>query len=417
MPGEKLSFVQLSRLIPTQTEAQSQSEAIQDLSLLQLLSSINRTTLSQGMVERWYEAGEIIFEEGERGDALYIIWSGQVAVVKGNLDAPTILGYRGPGEIIGEMALLEKQPRSATNVALETSHLLRIAREHFQTWIAENPSVGMNIMSTLSARLRDADTIRTSALQGGKQLEKQVSLLKNEKEQLLELQRVRQETSDLVVHDLRNPLGIIYGVLNMLEMVLPEAVLQENRELLNLANTACERMRRLVDSLLDVAKLETGEMVLRLAQTDLKPMLEEAANRESLASKTREISFEVTVPEELPQVLIDDEKIDRVLVNLLDNALKYTPNGETISLAAAVESGMVAISITDAGPGIPPAERERIFERFAQVADGDTARRGFGLGLTFCRLTVEAHGGKIWVESGPEEKGSRFVFTLPFSER
>ena len=417
MPGEKLSPTQLGRLIPSPTESQPQNEAIQDLSLLQLLSSINRTTLSKGMVEQWYEPGEIIFEEGEQGDALYIIWSGQVAVVKGSLNAPTILGYRGPGEIIGEMALLEKQPRSATNVALETSRLLRIARENFQTWIAEYPSVGMNIMSTLSARLRDADTIRTSALQGGKQLEKQVFLLENEKEQLLELQRVRQETSDLVVHDLRNPLGIIYGVLNMLEMVLPETVLQENRELLNLANTACERMRCLVDSLLDVAKLETGEMVLSLAQTNLKPMLEEAAKRQSLTSSARDITFEVATTDDLPLVLIDVEKIDRVLVNLLDNALKHTPNGETISIAAAIAPGMVVVSVTDAGPGIPPTERERIFERFAQVSDDKTARRGFGLGLTFCRLTVEAHGGKIWVESGPKEQGSRFVFSLPFSER
>jgi len=199
-------------------------------------------------------------------------------------------------------------------------------------------------------------------------------------------------------------------------MVLPESVLEENRELLNLANTACERMRRLVDSLLDVAKLETGEMVLSLARTNLKPLLEEAANRQGLSSTTRGIAFEVTAPDNLPPVLIDVERIDRVLANLIDNALKYTPNDEAISLAARADAGTIAVSVTDAGPGIPPAERERIFERFAQVAGDKTARRGFGLGLTFCRLTIEAHGGRIWVEAGPGGKGSRFIFTLPVSE-
>ncbi len=417
MPGKNLSPAQLNRLTAAQTEFASHGETARDPSLLRLLSSLNRATLSKGMVELRYEPGDVIFEEGERGDALYVIWSGQVAVVKGNLDTPTILGYRGPGEIIGEMALLEHQPRSATNIAVESSRLLRIDREKFQHWIIDNPSVGMSIMSTLSARLRDADTIRTFALQDGQQLERQVVQLETEKEQLLELQRVRKETSDLVVHDLRNPLGIIYGVLNMLEMVLPESVLQENRELLNLANTACERMRRLVDSLLDVAKLETGEMVLSLANTNLKPVLEDAATRQGLASKTRGISFEVVADDDLPPVLIDVEKIDRVLSNLIDNALKYTPNDEAISIAAQAEADMIAVSVTDAGPGIPPAERERIFERFAQVSGDKTARRGFGLGLTFCRLTIEAHGGKIWVEAGPDGKGSRFIFTLPLSDQ
>jgi signal transduction histidine kinase len=385
--------------------------------LLRLLASLDRSTLNQLITEHIIEPGEIICYEGDRGSAMYLIRSGQVMVVKGSLESPTILAYRGPGELIGEMALLENQPRSATNIAVDTVRLLEITREGFQQWVSSNPAIGMSIMATLSARLRASDDVRASAVEGGQQLVQQLSRLQTEKEQLLELQRVRQETSDLVVHDLRNPLGTIYGALSMFEMVLPEDILRDNRELVDLANAACERMRRLVDSLLDVAKLETGEMLITLKATDLRPVLEDAAHQQALATQMRGIQIKVAAPDDLLPVLIDVEKIERVLANLLDNAIKYSPDDEVITLAAEVDDDrhQLVVSVTDRGPGIPVEERERVFERFAQVAGQNPMRRGFGLGLTFCRLAVEGHGGHIWIEGGPDGRGSRFVFTLPLS--
>ena len=413
MTVQRLTSQELVRLLAHETNSTETFTPLPDSPLLRLLASLDRDLLTQFMTEQTREPGEIICQEGHRGDAMYLIRSGRVLVMKGDLQSPTILGYRGPGEIIGEMALLEDQPRSATNIALETVRLLRIDRESFQRWVNTNPAIGISIMGTLSARLRDSDNIRTSAVQGGQQLVKQVTRLQSEKEHLLELQQVRQETSDLIVHDLRNPLGIIYGALNMFEMVLPEDVLHDNRELLDLANAACARMQRLVDSLLDVAKLETGEMQLTPGSHNLKPLLEEAVGREGLATKTRQVSIHLAVPDNLPLVLIDAEKIDRVLANLLDNAIQYTPDNADIVLAAEDHGDEIEVSIIDAGPGIPVSERERIFERFAQVTGEKPTRRGFGLGLTFCRLAVEAHGGRIWVESGPNDIGSRFSFTLP----
>jgi signal transduction histidine kinase len=199
-------------------------------------------------------------------------------------------------------------------------------------------------------------------------------------------------------------------------MVLPEDVKAENRELLTLANSASARMQRLVDSLLDVAKLETGEVVLKFAEADLLSLLKEAGQREGLAITTQKIHLTYNFPDDLPPVFMDVDKIDRVIANLLDNALKYTPAGGSIAIEVAVDSDFVAVSITDSGPGIPKAERERIFERFAQVAGQESpVRRGFGLGLTFCRLAIEAHGGQIWVQAGPNDHGSQFVFTLPLN--
>ncbi len=381
--------------------------------LLRLLLTVNRQLLNRVLVEQFYQRGDVLFWEGERGDAMYLIRAGRVVVLKGDPETPTVLGYRGPGEIIGEMALLESQTRSATNVALSELRLLRIDRNGFRELIRANPDISLTIMSMLSARLRVADTIRTSALVGGKQLQEQVSRLMTEKEQLLELQRVRKETSDLIVHDLRNPLGVIYGALNMLEMVLPEDVLEDNRELIDLASSACERMQRLVDSLLDVAKLETGEMSINLRHADLQPIVEEVAQLQSVNARPHNVTIRTEIPHDLPSLLLDVEKIERVLSNLLDNALKYSPPDSTITVRAERIPQGVAVSVIDQGPGVPEEQRERIFERFAQVEGSKPARRGFGLGLTFCRLAVEAHGGKIWAEEGLGGMGSRFVFTLP----
>lgn len=414
MTAQMLTTQELDRLLESRpTVEEALTEPPENTSLLSLLASFDRNMLAELMVEQSYKPGEVVCKEGDTGDAIYLIWSGRVAAVKGGFQAPTILGYRGPGEIIGEMALLENRPRSASIVALENLRVLRIGRESFQEWLNSNPAISLNIMATLSARLRVSDTVRTVDDHAGRQLVRRVSQLQTEKRQLLELQRLREETSDLVVHDLRNPLSIIHGVLNMLELVLPEDVLQANRELLDIANAGCRRMQRLVDSLLDIARMESGEVELRLNETDLGPLLEDAARRETVALEARGVDIQTIIAPGLPRVMVDAEKIDRVLANLIDNAIKYTPAGGVISLAAEVQSDQVVVSVTDTGPGIPPEDRERIFERFAQVPEDKPKRRGFGLGLTFCRLIVEAHDGHIWVEPASGQKGSRFCFTLP----
>jgi signal transduction histidine kinase len=111
--------------------------------------------------------------------------------------------------------------------------------------------------------------------------------------------------------------------------------------------------------------------------------------------------------------MIDEEKIDRVLANLIDNALKFTPKGGEITIAVEEQDKHVLVSVANTGPTIPPRDGERIFDRFAQLSETSHQRRGWGLGLAFCRLAVEAHGGRIWVEPGEGGEGNRFVFSLP----
>jgi two-component system clock-associated histidine kinase SasA len=131
-----------------------------------------------------------------------------------------------------------------------------------------------------------------------------------------------------------------------------------------------------------------------------------------LVARKRHIQIETHLPESI-LVMADPEKLERVLLNLLDNALKFTPDGGTVTISAQQREEDVLVSLTDSGPGIPEHERQHIFERFAQLPGEKRTRRGYGLGLAYCRLAIEAHGGRIWIEAGENGKGCCFHFTLP----
>jgi signal transduction histidine kinase len=296
---------------------------------------------------------------------------------------------------------------------MEEVCLLEISREDFRTWLGDNPSLRVNLMKALSTRLREADEVRTHTFLASESLTRQVSDLETEKQKLLELQRVRQETSELLVHDLRNPLSLIAGALNMLEMVLPEETLQANREIMDLASVNCDRLKRMVDSLLDVARMEAGVPELLLLEADLLQLIKMVVDRMTITLHGTGITLHLSLPAELPPLVIDEVKIDRVLANLIENAVKFTPKDGQITVTAEKREEDVLVSVANTGPTIPPADRSRIFDRFAQVSDPHLRRRGSGLGLAFCRLAVEAHGGQIWVEPGEGDKGNRFIFSLP----
>jgi signal transduction histidine kinase len=190
-------------------------------------------------------------------------------------------------------------------------------------------------------------------------------------------------------------------------------------EVIDVALESGETQLRRIESLRDIRKWEEGQMPLNLKALALK-----AVARKSIASllsiaNEAEIRILDRIPDDLPAVYIDEDHLNRVLCNLLDNALRHAPGGgevrlEAVALASnAAGKSMVKISVIDTGKGIPPEFRKRIFDKFVQVPNSAVrGRRGSGLGLTFCRLMIEAHGGQIWVENGPEG-GAAFSFTLP----
>ena len=158
--------------------------------------------------------------------------------------------------------------------------------------------------------------------------------------------------------------------------------------------------------------MESGETELALELTSLAQLIQAAVSRAASTLQACGLASRVYLPAYLPPVEIDADMIDRVVVNLLDNAIKFTPGGGQISVAAEPHADHVTVSITDTGYGIPPEQRPHIFERFARGTSAKRSR-GFGLGLMFCKLAVEAHGGQIWVEDGEGSVGCKFIFTLP----
>ncbi len=233
------------------------------------------------------------------------------------------------------------------------------------------------------------------------------------------LAEARQELANTIIHDLRAPLGGIKTSLDMLKGMIGNPEERDiSLQIVQIADNSADSLLGLVESLLDVSRLEQGTMLLNIVPTDLNYPLQEATQTLQLRAQQENIALRTAIPADLPPLNIDPDKVRRILINLIDNGMRYTPHGGRILITAEPlpDESFVVISVDDNGSGIPPDKRERIFDRFATgITSGRTAHRGVGLGLTFCKLAVEAHKGRIWVEDGLEG-GTSFRFTLPITQ-
>jgi PAS domain S-box-containing protein len=231
-----------------------------------------------------------------------------------------------------------------------------------------------------------------------------------------ELTRLRDEMTYMLVHDLRAPLSVLISSLDTLDMALAEGQPQMSGELLKIARQGGGRLLLLVNTLLDINKLESGQMLLLREPTAVETLLREAAARLTPAAENAHIALTLELAPDLPVLNVDNELLGRVLTNLLDNALKFTPDYGQVRLWAKLggDATSVLIGVADSGPGIPAEAQARLFKKFQQVTVQEGRRRGTGLGLAFCKLVVEAHGGRIWVES-EAGRSATFVMSLPLT--
>jgi NtrC-family two-component system sensor histidine kinase KinB len=230
------------------------------------------------------------------------------------------------------------------------------------------------------------------------------------------LEQAREFITETIVHDVRSPLGAVMGAIEMAQIELdpdnPDHSIP--LEALSVAHRGARRILGLVESLMDIARMESGKMELNLAPVDFQQQA--SAVLADFSQQAAEFSLTLLneIPNGLPKIKADAEKLSRVLINMVDNAMKFTPEGGLISVSAEpLSEEMLVVRVSDTGPGIPAEYREQIFERFSRVPVQSTRRKGSGLGLNFCRLAVEAHGGQIFVEDRPGG-GSIFSFTIPF---
>lgn len=230
------------------------------------------------------------------------------------------------------------------------------------------------------------------------------------------LTRMRDDLTHMLVHDLRTPLTSITSAINILGDGLLGQVPDDQQGMLDIIQRSSERMMEMVNNILSVAGLETGRVPLERRAISPAKLIAETSDALTPAVEERRIGLVVELAADLPPVYADWGMTERVLSNLVNNAIKFTPPDGQITLRACVEGNSVVFSVEDTGPGIEPELRDHLFQKFAA---GKLEGRGSGLGLAFCKLAIEAHGGRIWVDSpapgrpAEAEPGSLFSFSLP----
>jgi len=227
-----------------------------------------------------------------------------------------------------------------------------------------------------------------------------------------EIEKMKEDFVHSITHDLRSPMTSIRGFVEVLLDGSAGEINEEQREFLKIIDTSSQKLLGMINNILDVAKLETGKMRLNLTEFDPKDIVERVVRiLEPQAAKSG-VKLSTQGLESIPKIRADTELVERVIMNLVSNAIKFTPSEGRVDIIGEALPDKIQITVADTGPGIPKDYLDKVFEKFQQVGVGSGEKRGTGLGLTIAKYAVEAHLGKIWAES-EVGKGSRFSFWLP----
>jgi signal transduction histidine kinase len=243
----------------------------------------------------------------------------------------------------------------------------------------------------------------------GAELRQHYDLLKHQRDDMVRLQLQKERLMAFVVHDLKNPVNA---------MDLHAQLLGRDRTLSDTARdsagqirSAARQLNRMILNLLDLSKADEGKLAAKVAELDLRALVDAVTGEIDVAAREREVTFHVAL--ETNRIVADEDLLRRTLANLVENAIRHAPRQTIVRIVGTRGEGVTELRVADAGAGIPPAMRERIFDPFVQLdQDGlPPSRSGRGLGLTFCRLAVEAHGGTIRIEDG--KPGAVFAMRIP----
>jgi two-component system, sensor histidine kinase and response regulator len=238
-------------------------------------------------------------------------------------------------------------------------------------------------------------------------------LLRQQRDAILRVQRQKDELMEIIVHDLKNPLAAIAANADFLTMA--REMNEDVRECSNSIASAAENMLRMVHNVLDVSRAEDATLALSLASVDLTSMAKKTCSLMARRAEEKRVVLSADLPSTSVVLSADADLIRRLLENLIDNAVRYTSAGGRVTVVLREAAEELALSVVDEGSGVPADQRDRIFEKYAQLdrnIDREQHRFGRGIGLAFVKLAVQAHGGRIWVDAN-EPRGSRFEMRFP----
>ena len=247
------------------------------------------------------------------------------------------------------------------------------------------------------------------------ELEEERRRLKRKNEELLALEQMRDDLINMIIHDLKGPLGEIMANLDLLSY---GKLVSHDKEYLDTAIQGSDNLLRMILNLLDVRRMEEGKLKLHCEKFDVSEVIREVIKKHKTMIKQKEVKVKMVIDEKLSTWSADQSLFERVLSNLLTNAIGFSHRGGEIEIISTYhqKTKQLRVEVKDSGKGIPKEFHQRIFEKFSQVDSSHTDKKhGTGLGLTFCKMAVKAHQGKIWVES-EEGKGSKFIFLLPLRQ-
>lgn len=340
-----------------------------------------------------YRRGEVIFREGEQGDRLFIVLSGEVEVWKHYEQADaSLLARYGTGRFFGEMALVDELPRSATSVASIGSRLLHLQRRDFVDLVHRHPPLATSVMRSLSAIVRESnDSFVADLHHRNQELERAYRQLEQAQRELVEHERLSSlgKMSNMILHDIRNPVAVIKGYADALPQVAadPDRV----REVANRIAVEAERLGHLSGELLDYAR---GEVRLDMSVVAPSRIIEEARGYLEPQMRGKRIELSVEVADDRPMV-VDFHRMVRVLLNVLENALKACGADGTITVSSRRTDDDVEFLVADTGEGMSDEVAARVFEPFFSRSKSG----GTGLGMLIVRNIVEAHGGTLSLSS------------------
>jgi signal transduction histidine kinase len=360
---------------------------IENSRLFAALPAEERRRLRQDSQERHYASGQVIFREGDPGDGLYLLKTGAVEI-SGLLSGTRrqILSRLGPGEVFGEMAVIEDAPRSATALALEPSVVDFIPRPALLGAVERSPALALSLLREISARLRDFD----------RQYLREVL----QAERLAIVGRFARS----IIHDLKNPLAIIGLAAEMVN--LPNASLEARQRAVGNIRAQIERISDMIGEIIEFT--QGAQPALVLAATDYVQFAREVLEELRPDAELKRVSLQFDATPAAVPIRLHPKRLRRVFHNLVHNATDAMQGGGVIRVRLQLKPTEVVTEVEDTGPGIPPAILGQLFEPFVTHGKAE----GTGLGLSICRRVIEEHGGWIAARNLPD-RGAVFSFGLP----